>query len=589
MRIKYLINLIGLVWLMTLVSQVYAANQSWRNDVYRHVSINQDVIQLLESFASEKGFSIIISEAIKIRKNQKINGSFNQSSESFLNEICNLNNLIWFYDGQTLFFYGSEEQVSKILSANVQQATVTKNALMKLGIMDDRFGWIFLPEEKILHIHGPPAYITIIENLYERLVEVKKVNDKEQEAESDQFVVQVFPLSYAWAEDQYYDNGGKQKKIEGVASKLRKIFNIDSKKQTNEKIKTDEFQDLKFDEDKSEQKSIAPINSGVQGIVSNEYSGIVGAINQIYESSSYIQADELTNSVIIYDKASSIGLYEKIIKSMDISVAQVQIEVSIIEINTDRLSQLGIDWRLNGNDGSIGVNNISSFAASGEGANVSFSKPGDFSTIFTGDATKLISRVNALSNEGEGQVLSQPAVLTMNNTDAMIDNSKTFFVQLEGVEQVDLREIKVGSLLKVTPRIINEAGVRRVQLKTIIEDGLITSQEVDRLPVIQKSVINTNTIIGENTSLLIGGYFFDRIKIKESKVPFLGSIPILELMFKTKTSERAKVARMFLITPTLIDNIADEQYKFASAKQFSDEIKTFKKVKPVSPSYKIFD
>jgi type III secretion protein C len=589
MRIKCLIQSLSLILWLILVSHTYADNQAWRKDVYRHVSINQDVIQLLESFAAEQGFSIIFSEAIKTRKIQKVNGSFNQSAESFLNEICNLNNLIWFYDGQTLFFYGSEEQVSKILSADSKQALVTKNALMKLGIMDDRFGWIYLPEERILHIHGPPAYISIIENLYAKLAEVKKTTEKEMEVESEQYVIQVFPLSYAWAEDQYYDVGGTQKKIEGVASKLRKMFNIVPANSEREVKKLEQASGVNPQNLPNEQRTIAPTNSGVKGVVSNEYSGLVDAMNNIYESKSYIQADELTNSVIIYDKASSIGLYEKTIKSMDISVAQVQIEVSIIEINTDRLNQLGIDWRLSGNDGSASANNISAFAASGEGANISFNKPGDFSTIFTGDASKLITRVHALSNEGEGQVMSQPAVLTMNNASAMIDNSKTFFVQLEGVEQVDLREIKVGSLLKVTPRIINEAGTRRVQLKTTIEDGLITSQEVDRLPVIQKSVIDTNTIIGENTSLLIGGYFFDRIKIKESKVPFLGSIPVLELMFKTKMSERAKVARMFLITPTIIDNIADEQYKFASAKQFSDEIKTFKKVKPVSPSYKIFD
>ena len=589
MCIKYWIKLLSLILCMTMISSAYAANQSWRNDAYRHVSINQDIIQLLESFAAEKGFSIIISEAIKIRKNQKVNGSFNQSSESFLNEICNLNNLIWFYDGQTLFFYGSEEQVSKILSADVKQAMLTKNALMKLGILDDRFGWIFLPEERILHIHGPPAYITIIENLYSKLAEVKKTTNQEREDEMGQYVVQVFPLDYAWAEDQYIDVGGKQKKIEGVASKLRKMFNLSSPGSNSYEKELESIAGSSDSSLPNEQKAIAPINSGVKGVVSNEYSGIVQAMNNMSETKSYIQADELTNSVIIYDKTSSIGLYEKIIKSMDISVAQVQIEVSIIEINTDRLSQLGIDWRLNGNDGSVGVNNVSDAAASGDGANLTFRKPGDFSTIFTGDATNLITRVNALSTEGEGQVMSQPAVLTMNNSAAMIDNSKTFFVQLEGVEQVDLREIKVGSLLKVTPRIINEAGARRVQLKTTIEDGLITNQEVDRLPVIQKSVINTNTIIEENASLLIGGYFFDRIKIKESKVPFLGSIPVLELLFKTKVSERAKVARMFLITPTIIDNLADKQSKYDSAKQFTDDLKGFKKVKPVSPSYKLFD
>jgi type III secretion protein C len=583
MHLKYAIAAWYFIVGMCFFSTASAVDQSWKKDVYRHVSINQDLIQLLDSFAAEKGFSIIISEPIKIRENQKVNGSFNQTSEKFLNEICDLYNLIWFYDGQTLYVYGSEEQVSKILNTDVNQSIATKNALMKLGIWDDRFGWILLPDERILHIHGPPAYISIIEHLHSTLAEVKKTVNDEKKGQLDEFVVQVFPLDYAWAEDQYYDDGKDQKKVEGVASKLRKMFHIASQN-------GDAYpHNNRFPEVPKGQQPIVKDAAGDASGAANEYSGLVSAMTQMSQSKSYIQADELTNSVIIYDKLSVIGLYEKIIKSMDVSVAQVQIEVSIIEINTERLGELGIDWRLNGDKGSLGINNISDMSAGENGANLLFRKPGDFSTIFTGDATSLVARVHALSTEGEGQVMSQPAVLTMNNSPAMIDNSQTFFVQLEGVEQVDLRDIKVGSLLKVTPRIINEAGARRVQLKTIIEDGIITDKVVDSLPVIQRSIINTNTVIGENASLLIGGYFFDNIQVTESKVPILGSIPVLELLFKKKISQRSKVARMFLITPTIVDNLADKQYKYEAAKQIVDDIKSFKTVKPVSPSYKIFD
>lgn len=557
----------------------YALNQDWRSEPYRHVSINQDIIQLLNSFASEKGFSIIISEPIKTRENQKVNGSFNQTSEKFLNDICDLYNLIWFFDGQTLYIYGSEEQVSKILTSDAKQADMTKNALMKLGIWDDRFGWIVLPEEHLLHIHGPPAYISVIEHLHSTLTEVKQTAMTTLQGQEEAYVIQVFPLTYAWAENQYYDDGKKETKVEGVASKLRKMFHIAS--QDGEAYP----HTRPMPEVPKSQQSLLPEGRTAP----NDYTVMAAAMAQAGSSKAYIQADELTNSVIIYDKISLIGMYEKIIQSMDVSVAQVQIEVSIIEINTDRLGEFGIDWRLNGNDGSLGVNNVSGMLADQSGANLVFRKPGDFSTIFTGDATNLITRVHALSSEGEGQVMSQPAVLTMNNSPALIDNSQTFFVQLEGVEQVDLRDIKVGSLLKVTPRIINEAGSRRVQLKTIIEDGQITDKIVDSLPVIQKSVINTNTVIGENNSLLIGGYFFDNIQIRESKVPVLGSIPVLELLFKKKVSKRSKVARMFLITPKIVDNLADENYKYRAAKEIIDNNKDFKTVKPVSPSYQIFD
>jgi type III secretion protein C len=135
--------------------------------------------------------------------------------------------------------------------------------------------------------------------------------------------------------------------------------------------------------------------------------------------------------------------------------------------------------------------------------------------------------------------------------EAVFDNTSTFFVRVAGREQVDLFNVSAGTTLRVTPHVFRDHEQTRIKLLVNVEDGNITGRQVDQIPVVERSTVNTQALIAEGESLLIGGMVRETNASGEDKVPLLGDVPVVGNLFKTKTSSNTRVERMFLITPRL--------------------------------------
>ena len=129
-------------------------------------------------------------------------------------------------------------------------------------------------------------------------------------------------------------------------------------------------------------------------------------------------------------------------------------------------------------------------------------------------------------------------------------------MRVAGQEEVDLFDVRTGIVLKVTPHVIYEGKKKKIRLLVNIEDGGITGQSVDNIPVIQTSSINTQAIVNENQSLLIGGHFYESETVQVKKVPLLGSIPGLGRLFRSEKKEKPRMERVFLISPTIVKTVA---------------------------------
>jgi len=113
--------------------------------------------------------------------------------------------------------------------------------------------------------------------------------------------------------------------------------------------------------------------------------------------------------------------------------------------------------------------------------------------------------------------------------------------------------ITVGTTLKVTPHIIDTDKGESVHLSVDIEDGAIQENDTQQaLPRIRKSTIGTQAVMGEKESLLIGGFNAESDIKQVDQVPWLGSIPVIGILFKKKSSRLEKRERLFLITPKII-------------------------------------
>lgn len=168
-------------------------------------------------------------------------------------------------------------------------------------------------------------------------------------------------------------------------------------------------------------------------------------------------------------------------------------------------------------------------------------------------STRLAARLRALESDGQANILSQPSILTADNLGAMIDLSDTFYIRTLGERVATVTPVTVGTSLRVTPRYIAAKGGRQVELAIDIEDGRVLQEyPIDGLPRVRKSSISTLAVVGDEQTLLIGGYNNRRDEEQVEKVPLLGDIPGLGFLFSSKSRAVQRRERLFLIRPRVV-------------------------------------
>ena len=150
-------------------------------------------------------------------------------------------------------------------------------------------------------------------------------------------------------------------------------------------------------------------------------------------------------------------------------------------------------------------------------------------------------------------MVSRPQVITLSNLEAVLSSDQQFFVRIAGLEQVDLFNVTVGTSLRVVPNIVGDAEDPQIRLLVAIEDGsIVPDAAVDEIPVVEKATLNTQAMIYNGESLLLGGLVRETTSVDERGVPGLKKIPGVGRLFKRKTDLAITAERLFLITPKII-------------------------------------
>jgi type III secretion protein C len=532
---------------LTVDHSMLAATPNWPHEPYDYVTVDQDLSQVLKDFAANLGLTIQISPNI----HGTVRGRLpSVPPAEFLETLARTYGLIWYYDGIILYVYALDEVQSKMIKLDSASIGALSSALSELDIEDPRFPWTVSEASGILYVAGPPRYVELV-------TETASMLDSSHQLRVD---VRVFPLKYALADDRTFIVRDQQVTVPGVATIIARLVNAG---ESSSSIGT-------------QRTSLggASIRTVPTTMGAGPFSPAAIADNRIaelsvrgasplpdvvspYRSSDTeveIQADPRLNAVLVKDYAARMPMYEQLIQSLDQPRKLVELEVVIADINSTRLQDLGVDWRLGFDSGStnvnIGVGNPIA-AAAGAGLN--------FATAITGDPFSFLSRIRALEQTGDARVLSRPTVMTFDNVEALFDQSQSFFVKLEGQDAVDLAQVDVGLLVKVTPHLITEGGRTRVQMIIDVEDGTSSPDEtVDELPTIQKATLSTQGIVTQQQALVIGGFYREEQIDNLSKVPWLADIPIIGwTLFQNKTQNQSSVVRLFLIRPLVVDDQAE--------------------------------
>jgi type III secretion protein C len=475
-------------------------------------------------------------------------GNFNLTPQSMLEFVATNFGLIWYYDGNVLYVYPSSEAKSQVIRLNYSTTDRLKQTLAKMNIADKRYPITYDARANTALVSGPKRYVELVEQTTRAL--------DQNEGSRGAADIQVFPLKYAWAADYVFVQGGREYRLPGVASVLRNLYNAPTTASAAAVASTrrgglstlDKLRGMGLAGD---DKNAAALEAmATPGATGSEASGAGGTLGL-----PQFQPDGRMNAVVVRDLPERMPFYEKVIRTLDVRPGIVEIEARIIEVTTDAVESLGVDWRARTgrvdlqigapNSGTQTFNNVLDRALPAAGGGVLSTRLGDAGRF-------LLTRVSALAQEGKANVLASPRVMTLDNVEAVIENVNTFFVKVQGNLDVDLFNVSSGTSLRVTPLIVNEGSIAQIKLAIKIEDGNITSQQVDSIPIVRRSTIGTQAFIQDGEALLIAGYTQESENNTQAGVPVLSKVPVFGRLFRYDEKRKQRVERFFLLTPRIL-------------------------------------
>jgi type III secretion protein C len=489
--------------------------------------------------------------------------------DKLLRDLARAYNLVTYFDGAVLHVAPASETASRNFSLPPAAAQQVLRSAGELQMLDAR-NTLRSTRDGTLVAVGARRYVQQVEELVRQAKPgaPSSPNSPNAAAYAQPLLdYRIFYLRYAWAQDTTTSFAGRQTVVPGVASILRSVAGVPQRRAgdtqgrpTNPKLRGQGL--ARQGGSMGQQGTLGWNESATRGTAVDTLATALGnedlaagegqgGANETHNHTR-IEADPRLNAVIVRDLPERLQRYAELVASLDVEPQSLEIEATIIDINTDRLTELGINWRWSRkNDSVLFGNGTASDQRLYPDQEITPSARGGVISTVLGDVSRFVSRISALQADGAAKVVSSPQVVTLSNVEAVFDNSSTFYVRLAGRDEVDLFNVTAGTSLRVTPHVFKVGENTRIKLLVQIEDGTITAQRVDTLPVVERSSLNTQALIDEGESLLIGGMVRDSTSDGVDKVPGLGDIPVLGNLFKSRSTGANRVERLFLITPRL--------------------------------------
>ncbi|HIF9109802.1 TPA: type IV pilus secretin PilQ [Photobacterium damselae] len=337
-------------------------------------------------------------------------------------------------------------------------------------------------------------------------------------------------------------------------------------------LATNERQEMeakrKEDELASLRSELIQINYAKAGDIADLLLGTKDGVSMLSQRGS-LHVDERTNAIIIKDIPESIDSIEEIITALDIPVKQVQIEARIVTVDEGDIDELGVRWGVVNQNGSTTIGgsiegNLASSGLLGDDAtvddflnvNLGAITPGASSIAFQvaklGDIL-LDLELSALQAESKAEIISSPRLVTTNKKAAYIEQG-TEIPYLEaassGAVSVDFKKAVLS--LMVTPQITPD--------DKLVLDLLVTQDKVGETVVtgtgeavaIDTQRIGTQVLVNNGETVVLGGIYQHQVNNSVRKVPLLGDIPGLGVLFRHKLQEMGKRELLIFVTPKII-------------------------------------
>ena len=394
--------------------------------------------------------------------------------------------------------------------------------------------------EAELALAGPAPWLAELEALHAAMAApgapAGTAGGQESEADEGEVGVMVFHLRHAWAEDKTLRLGGTSTTLPGIASLIASVSGIAPAAPASGGSAASGAG--------SGGGGLAPQPAAGQSAPAEPAGGGGGAAGGLV-----IRPEPRLNAVLVRDRLSRRAYYEALIRELDQPVRMVHLEAFIFDVSRARLDELGVRWQAADNDSAV------SFQAGEDGTRPLLSIGTDGLRSSVSDRNGVLLRLQAIEEDGDGDVLSRPSVLTLNNHEAVFNSSQRFYVRVASNQDAQLFPVTVTTELRVTPRIVeDDGGGESIHMLISVTDGSIdnsSSAQVDDLPQVSESFISTQGLVADGESLLIGGQITSRSRTTEGGVPILKEIPLFGLPFSYSSETSNELVRIFMLTPRI--------------------------------------
>jgi len=297
------------------------------------------------------------------------------------------------------------------------------------------------------------------------------------------------------------------------------------------------------------------------------------------DRSTTIWAEPETNALIITAPAKVMRSLVGIVDKLDIRRMQVLVEAIIVDINVNKNAELGVNWAVWSDDDDtripvgtfqqpIGGVNLTSLAQSIDNPSGGNPLLGTGTTFGIGriaaTGVNFAAMLRAIQGDSNTNIIATPSTVTMDNQEAelkvaqevpFVTGSYTNTGNSDAGGNVNpfttVQRQEVGTILKITPQ-INEGG-GLVQLKIELESSSLTGDSGDANSLItNKRTVSTNVLIEDGGIVVLGGLIQDSDIRGEQRVPYLGRIPVLGALFKTRSRQADKTNLMVFIRPKIL-------------------------------------
>lgn len=278
----------------------------------------------------------------------------------------------------------------------------------------------------------------------------------------------------------------------------------------------------------------------------------------------HLLVDERTNILYVRDTSEQVKRIQGIVKALDIPVDQVMIEARIVVARTGVSDELGVSWGVrssptdglgkfktdrNTSRGGLINDNV---LESNRGTSVDFDPLSGANFGFVSNRLLLDLELAALETENRSEVISQPKVITANRNKAVIRSGEEIpyvSVDSDGIRTTSFRQAELR--LEVTPQIVGDG---RIFLTLEVNNDSKGVETRDAGPTINTNAVETQVLVNNGETIVIGGIFTSQNIEFESKVPFLGDIPLIGWLFRNTLSKHEKVELLVFITPRMIND-----------------------------------